>query len=230
MSFLDNLGVNLTNAGKIVSQKAKNTTEATSLSNRQRKERRNIQTCYSEIGKLYYELHKNDPEPEFAEFIDSIAASEELIEELQTEIDTVRVREPELITEMPSAPTNRGTTSNTKPTAMVCLQCGRSYAAGISFCPECGLQLAAQYANAAQAAAAPEQKADAPVIPATPAAPAAPAPVVGVPNSEAAPVVGTPAPPPAPAPETTKPKRFCPYCGNSCLPEHSFCPECGERL
>lgn len=210
MSIFDNIGVNLTNAGKIVSQKAKNTTEATSLSNKQRKERRNIQTCYSEIGKLYYELHKNDPEPEFEEFVNSIAASETLIEELQTEIDTVRLREPELVTELPSNPNNRSVIAVTKPSAMVCMQCGRSYPADRSYCPDCGIQLAAQYANAAQAAAAPAQKADAPE--AAPAAPEAPAP-------EAAPVQ-----------EVPKPKRFCPYCGNSCAPNHSFCPECGEKL
>ncbi len=209
MSVFDSLGVSLTNAGKIVSQKAKNTTEATSLSNKQRKERRNIQDCYLEIGKLYFDLRKNAPDPEFADLIHSIIASEERIEELQSEIDNVRLREPELISEMPAPATNRSSISVTKPSAMVCLQCGKSHPASLSYCPDCGIQLAAQYANAAQAAAAPAQKAAAP----------APAPVIGVPAE------------PAPKPEKkTPPKRFCPYCGTNCEPDHIFCPECGEKL
>ncbi len=203
MSFLDSLSVNLTNAGKIVSQKAKNTTESTSLTNKQRKERRNIQNSYTEIGKLYYELHKDAPDPEFAELVNSILASEEQIEALQSQIDAVRLREPDLVTEAPASAPGRST-APCKPSAMVCMQCGKSYPTDRSFCPNCGIQLAAQYATPAQAAAAPAQTAG------SPAAPESEKPV----SAEAKPVS----------------KRFCPYCGNACADQHSFCPECGQKL
>ncbi len=220
MSFLDKLSANVTNAGKIVSQKAKNMTDANSLSNAQRAEKRNIQEQMNEIARLYFEKYKDDPNAEFAAQIASIHASEQRIAEIQAEIEAVRAREPELIP-VPEDPKP----APKQPTAMVCMQCGRSYAPTEYSCKDCNSQLVPQYGTFPNAA-----RPEAPTV--TPAAPAE--------TTEAAPVqpeapAETPAQPEttdaAPQPEASAPTGgFCAYCGKPHEAGQAFCAGCGKKL
>ncbi|MBQ2265493.1 MAG: zinc ribbon domain-containing protein [Oscillospiraceae bacterium] len=221
MSFLDKLSANVTNAGRIGSQKIKNISEANSLSNEQRQERRNIQETMNEIARLYFEKYKNDPNAEFAEQIASIKTSEKHIAELQAQIEEVRAREPELVF-VPEEPKVQRT-----PTAMVCMQCGHSYPAGETTCKNCGYQLIPQHGNIPKGAAEPqpqtvaenwysqpEQAADAakteaPEQPETPAQPSAAGNASAGEQSSA---------------------RFCAYCGKPCLEGQAFCANCGKKL
>lgn len=220
MSFLDKLSANVTNAGRIGSQKLKNMSEANSLANEQRQERRNIQETMNEIAKLYFEKYKNDPNAEFAEQIASIKTSEKHIAELQAQIEEVRAREPELVF-VPEEPKVQKT-----PTAMVCMQCGHSYPAGEYICKNCGYQLIPQHGNLPKDASAgsqpqtvaenwysqSEEAVNASAAPVQPEAPAQPE-----------------TPETASAGEQTA-ARFCAYCGKPCMAGQAFCSNCGKKL
>lgn len=204
--FIDKLSANVTNAGKIVSQKVRNMSDAGTLTSAQNTEKRNVQDTLMEIGKLYFEKHKNDPNAEFAHQIASILTSEKRIAELQTEIEAVRAREPELVA-VPE--TIREPKPSKTPTAMVCMQCGRTYAPDVTKCLGCGQQLIPQYGTfrkpqpVSENWYSPEQSADAEkttVIDAT---------------IEAQPASGS---------------RFCAYCGKPCTQGQLFCAHCGKKL
>ncbi len=224
MSFLDKLSANVTNVGRTVSQKTKNFSEASSLSSEQKREKAHIQEMMNEIAKLYFEKYKDDPNAEFAEQIASIKTSEKRIAELQTQIEEVRAREPELIA-VPEEPKVQRT-----PTAMVCMQCGHSYPAGETTCRNCGYQLIPQHGTPNKNAAEPHQPiaenwyspsddakpadtaaTDAPAQPAAPEQPAAPAPE-------------------QPSAPEQNGSRFCAYCGKPCTIGQAFCSNCGKKL
>lgn len=213
-TFIDKLSANVTNAGKIVSQKVKNMSDANSLTGAQNTEKRNVQDTLMEIGKLYFEKHKNDPNAEFAQQIASILTSEKRIAELQAEIEAVRAREPELVPvpETPKAPQPQKT-----PTAMVCMQCGRTYAANVSNCQSCGQQLVPQYGGfqKPQPVAETWYTQDSSAAPAKDAAPVTEEKNVVLTKSDAQP---------------TTANRFCAYCGKPCTQGQIFCAHCGKKL
>lgn len=234
MSFIDKFTANVTNAGRVVSQKTKNFSEANTLANEKRTEQRNIQDTMAEIAKLYVEKYKDDPTAEFAEQIASIKASEKHIAQLETQIELVRAREPELI---PVPQDVKEVKPQRTPTAMVCMNCGRSYAAGVNHCQNCGSELIPQHGNfkngtPVEPEAAPqtttenwysEEKTDAPAsepIDLTKKEDAAPA-ENAVPEETAAPEAQA---------ENTDTPRFCPYCGNRHEAGQAFCTNCGKKL
>ena len=72
-------------AGKDVTQKVTDLTEITKLRMDIRSKEDTVRKCYTEIGKQYYELHKEDEEPLFEE-VALITEMLQKIEELQGEI------------------------------------------------------------------------------------------------------------------------------------------------
>lgn len=214
MSFLDKITANVTNAGRVVSQKTKNLSEANSLASEQRLEKRHIQEAMAEIAKLYVEKYKDDPNAEFAQQIASIKAAERRIEQLEREIELVRAREPELV---PVPEEAKPVQPQRTPTAMVCMNCGRTYGVGIKHCQNCGNALIPQHGS---------YKKDAP-------AEQAPQPVAenwyaDAPAEEKTSQPETPVDA-APAPEQ-KSGGFCPYCGKACAAEQAYCANCGKKL
>lgn len=226
MSFLDKLSANVTNAGRIGSQKFKNMSEANTLKSEQSVERRRIQEAMNEIAKLYFEKYKDDPTAEFADQITAIKTAERHIAELQAQIEEVRAREPELIPVPEDAPKPQKT-----PTAMVCMQCGHSYPAGEYACKHCGSQLVPQYGSFPNAS---RPTAEQPVQPAQDAQPTQP--VQEEKSADTAPVQ-----PDAPAAAEKSDlatntvldqtvSRFCAYCGKPTEAGQSFCTNCGKKL
>lgn len=53
-------------------------------------ERDTIKKAYTEIGKLYYEAHKNDPEGFFTQLCDEISVAAANISEKEAEIETLK--------------------------------------------------------------------------------------------------------------------------------------------
>ena len=53
-------------------------------------EKENLRKTYIEIGKLYYDTHKDDPEGFFIQLCDEVAISEKNIADKQTEIDELK--------------------------------------------------------------------------------------------------------------------------------------------
>ena len=83
MEFIDKLSAGLTNAGRTVSQSAKNFSDTNALKREINTEKRNIQQKYAEIGQLYYEKYNNDPGCEFFTEVDAILTSMRHIEALE---------------------------------------------------------------------------------------------------------------------------------------------------
>ena len=67
MDFFNKLGDVITETGKDVSQKVSDLTGIARLNMDVRKREDFVKKQYTEIGKQYYELHKEDEEPFFEE-------------------------------------------------------------------------------------------------------------------------------------------------------------------
>lgn len=85
MDFFSKLGDTLSATGKDVSRKAKDLTGLTKLNMDVRSKEEYVLRQYTEIGKQYYDQHKEDAEPQFAEMTLIKEALEE-IEALKKEI------------------------------------------------------------------------------------------------------------------------------------------------
>lgn len=209
MPFSGKFGANLTNAGRTLSQKAKNFSDSNALQREMNAEKRNIQQKYSEIGQLYYEKYCNDPGADFFAEMESITASTRRIEEIQGEIQEVQARKPELVQVPDTSP------NGVQPSAMVCMQCGGTYDTAQTFCSACGQKLVPQYPTSAAASLAPAQTAEdvksseipleKPAAPADAAAPAQPE-------------------------KTANRPRFCTSCGTKANNDSVFCALCGSKL
>ena len=217
MEFIDKLSAGLTNAGRTVSQSAKNFSDTNALKREINTEKRNIQQKYAEIGQLYYEKYNNDPGCEFFPEVDAILTSMRHIEALEYEIQEVQNRRPELI--IPSESSSRSYDSR-RPSAMVCMQCGKSFDSSYSFCANCGQKLVEQFGSGAASTAPPvvtppvssvtqDPPTDTKVIPNAPAAP------VDLHKTEEKPA------------ET---KRYCLNCGAEAAGDSVFCAQCGNKL
>lgn len=70
--------------------KAKDVTRLAKLSLELNSEKDTIQKAYAEIGKLYYETHKNAPDSFFVQLCDEITLASENVARLQIEIDDLK--------------------------------------------------------------------------------------------------------------------------------------------
>ena len=141
-SFFDKLSANLTNATRTVSQNLKNSTDASKLMSQITAENKNIQENLTAIGKLYYDICKDEPDEAFRPMVEAIIKSEQRITELQESIKIIRSREPELV---PVPETDTPAPEHPAPSLMVCMGCGNTYPNGTAFCSVCGQKLVPQF-------------------------------------------------------------------------------------
>lgn len=212
MSFFDKISVNMTNAGRTISQKARNSSDAGNLTREQNKEKKNEQAMIAELGRLYYERHKDDPDAAFAEQIASIKSCRKRITDLDEEIRQVRSREPELV-DLPEEPKQPAGT----PTAMVCMQCGATYTNGSTNCAACGAKLVAQYASRGRSDSAEQgqsvsEKQELPN------------------KNQYSRRSAAAQQPTAQAKPQAKISLFCPYCGLKAAPGQAYCRQCGKKI
>lgn len=113
MAFWDNLSKKASEAADKVAQQAKVISETAKLNSAVSEEERKINTNYSEIGKLYVSLHKDDCEEAFAAMIAAIAESEAKIAEYKEQIKVVKG-------------------------VVVCEKCNAEMPRGTAFCSACG--------------------------------------------------------------------------------------------
>ncbi|NCC67289.1 MAG: hypothetical protein EOM14_03700 [Clostridia bacterium] len=76
-------------AGK-AADKAKDVSKITKLNFEIKAAKETIEKAYAEIGKIYYETHKNAPADYFIQLCEEITAANERIEALEIEIDKVK--------------------------------------------------------------------------------------------------------------------------------------------
>ena len=115
MEFFDKLGETLMTAGRDVSQKAKELSGAAKLNLDIKAKEDFVQKQYAEIGRQYYEAHKDDASTEFEQFA-SIREALESIEQMKKDLLELKG-------------------------AKACPQCGAKMSENAAFCSECGASL-----------------------------------------------------------------------------------------
>ena len=116
MAFFDKLSETLTNASKDVSQKAKDLSGVAKLTMDIHTKEDQVQKLYAQIGKLYFESHKDDDRAEYAQIAQ--------IKEMLVVIEDMKKDLMEL----------KGT--------KICPKCGKEIDSKDTFCKGCGAKLA----------------------------------------------------------------------------------------
>lgn len=90
--FFDKVGVAINNAANDLTDKAKEVSEVTALKGQLRSQEKIIENMYLEIGREYYELHKEDTQDTFAAQIQNITTAKQMAERLQDDIDVIKAK------------------------------------------------------------------------------------------------------------------------------------------
>ena len=170
MNFFDQLGKKVTDAGKGVAQQTKNLTEIARLTSVIDTEEKLVAQSYAQIGKAYYENHKNDPSAECAPQIALVSKSLEKIAQWREQIQKIKgiVKCPQCGADVPYSSQFCGVcgTRIIRPEAVPaagsvrrCPSCGAEASATDRFCNKCGKPIP-------QDAPAPARPQPAPVTPA----------------------------------------------------------------
>ena len=116
MSFFNELKESLVSAGKDVSQKAKEVSGIAKLKLDVKSKEDFIEKQYAELGRSYFETHKEDEEPAEAEQFKVIKEALEEVERMKTEILNLQG-------------------------ASECPNCGAKMPMGAAFCSNCGTKM-----------------------------------------------------------------------------------------
>ena len=235
MAFWNNITKAATQTTSKAVQHAKNLADVAKLNGQIDTEKKSIQTWYLQLGKLYAEVHREDPEHRFSEIVKAITEAEGRIQQMQKQIQTLKgvqccekcgaelskgvafcsacgapVPKPEPQPEAQPAVTQK----------RFCTGCGKELTPEMRFCTGCGTPVAAAAPQTAPAAVEPAPAVVEPVAAEEPATVADPAPV-----EEAAPVAEESAPDMVEAPAQEREK--CSVCGEELIPGMRFCTGCG---
>ena len=125
MEFFDKLSETIVSAGKDVGQKAKDVSEIAKLKMDIRSKEDFVEKQYAELGKAYYEKHKEDETEETGENGEKTPEQEHffLISEALSEIERMRAEVFKL----------QG--------AAECPKCGAKMPQGAAFCSNCGTKM-----------------------------------------------------------------------------------------
>lgn len=113
MSFFDDLGKKLSQAGQSAAQKTKEIAETAKLNSQISDEEKKINDYYLQIGKLYVSLHDENHEADFDTLISNLHESENKVKECKQQIKDIKG-------------------------VAVCEKCGAEIANGSAFCSVCG--------------------------------------------------------------------------------------------
>ena len=115
MAFFDKLSETLTNASKDVSQKAKDLSGVAKLTMDIHTKEDQVQKMYAQIGKLYFEAHKDD-DPAAYEQMAQIKEALVVIEDMKKELRELKG-------------------------AKICPRCGKEIGKEDTYCKNCGAKL-----------------------------------------------------------------------------------------
>ncbi len=148
MGFMDNVSTFTKGLG----EKAKGNYDVLALNNRISQTEREMNAVYLELGRRYFELHRNDPEEGLAGFVKNLANSEASIAELRQAVEDTKAATAAVQLTNPSVRAggrvcpNCGSPVGDEP---FCGVCGtkqeppaeeQSEPAGV-FCPNCGSEI-----------------------------------------------------------------------------------------
>ncbi|MCR5808854.1 MAG: zinc ribbon domain-containing protein [Clostridiales bacterium] len=117
MSFFDELGKKISNAGQAAIQKTQEMASIAKLNGSISDEEKRINNAYTEIGKLYASLHAEDYEEGFAQLITGIKDAETKIANFKKQIQEIKG-------------------------VVRCEKCGAEVASNVAFCSSCGAPMA----------------------------------------------------------------------------------------
>ena len=89
MEFIDKIGDTLVSVSKDATQKAKDISELAKLRIDIRSKKDHINKLYQEMGKAYYEEHKNEEEPDYDQIV-LIKEAEEALAELKKQVGQLK--------------------------------------------------------------------------------------------------------------------------------------------
>ena len=112
--------------GRAAVDKTRQVVQATQTNSEIRDKTAELSQSYNALGSMYYEKHKNDPEPEFAQIVATITQTLNTIEEHQK------------------------TLSSLEQSEITCPSCGASASSNAAFCPNCGQALGQSIATASE--------------------------------------------------------------------------------
>lgn len=134
MAFMDMIGKKIAQTGQETVQKTKNMAESVKLSSMVTDEEKKIRQLFSEIGEMYYQIHRSDPENTFTPYIMQIVEAEERVSAYSE-----RIKQLKGIAKCPNC---GGEVPDDVPFCNTCgaqmLQSGMSISEETVACPECG--------------------------------------------------------------------------------------------
>lgn len=129
MGFLEGIGKRVADAGQKTVQKTKEMSDVLRLESLASKEEARAEQIYSQIGRLYLELHADSFEPDFADLVGAVQEAELNIQTYRQQVEEVknsRAREE-------AAAVQAGAAG-----MMKCPSCGADIPEGGAFCTSCG--------------------------------------------------------------------------------------------
>lgn len=90
MAFFDDLSKKLSQTSADVMKKTKDFADTTKLNSMISDEERKIQEAYRQIGKAYFDAHKDAPAAEMAEFVAQVIEAQEKIVQYNEEICQIK--------------------------------------------------------------------------------------------------------------------------------------------
>ena len=116
MELFDKLGDTIVSVSKDATQKAKDISELARIRMEIRSKQDYLNKLFLEIGKIYYDAHKDDEEKEFKEQMLLVKDAQEVIEELKQQLGQIK--------------------------GMVkCTECGQDMPMEADYCSKCGTKL-----------------------------------------------------------------------------------------
>ena len=159
MAFFDEIGKKISVTGKGAVQQAKNYTEMSRLKGLVAENRKRIESLYCEIGKDYYEKHREDLTAENRDRMEAIQSFYEQIGQWEEQIKEIResVRCPQCGAMVPASSRfcnecgyEMGSEARENvPAGEVCPSCGTPISRDMKFCVSCGAKLSFEEPDAA---------------------------------------------------------------------------------
>ena len=115
MSILDFIQEKLSTTGNAVAKKTMDIADLTKASIGLATEEEKLEKVFAEIGKIYYEQYKNDPDARLKGYIAQVELMNEQLEELRTAIHALKREQP-------------------------CTKCKMAVKNDAKFCSDCGAQ------------------------------------------------------------------------------------------
>ena len=148
MAFFDDLGKKISQVGQSTIQKTKEMADVAKINSMISEENKKLSNSYYQLGRLYAQLHSTDYEQAFADWIGAIRYSEERIQQLQKQIQSIKglARCTQCGSEVPSSAAFCSVCGAKMPSTetealqdmVQCPICGQAVALGTKFCTNCG--------------------------------------------------------------------------------------------